>query len=310
MMGKVSVLAVCIASLLCLPLLAQDALDLEGALALYQDDHIALEFSEAGKLQLEELIDVLRAELGVTDDLNEGNEDRVMEFAVAPESKHLASKLSQAYYTLANLYLDEPEDEQVYIKGKHWGMKSLRMNPEFSRIESEQGFVEAVEQENDVAALYWTNSNWLRQAQKHPLMAVTVWNIPPKVKAIMERCLEIAPDYIAGGPYRQAGGYYAGLPIGQDLDLALTYFCHINVEPVCDTCEELDVSQRVAGADLYLENRTFIAEFYYMETEMWAEAKAVLESVLAEEVTDVYPLMNAYAQENARQLLATVEEKL
>ena len=41
------------------PLLAQEALDLDGALAVFQNDHVAVEHSDEGKALLEEVIALL-----------------------------------------------------------------------------------------------------------------------------------------------------------------------------------------------------------------------------------------------------------
>ena len=144
-------------------------------------------------------------------------------------------------------------------------------------------------------------------SQKNPLEAVFA-GVPAKTQAMSERTLELDPGYVAGGSYRSLGAYYSGLPIGKDMDKALAYLCHVVTEPVCGACG--DCQPALAGADEYFENRTFIAEFYYMEKNMWAEAAVVLQAVLAEPVGTKYPLMNAYAQWNAQTLLTQVQAKL
>jgi len=291
------------------PLLAQEALDLDGALAVFQNDHVAVEYSDAGKAVLEEVIGVLLDTLGVTDALDQEDEDDVMAFEVSIDLKDVVNKLSQAYYTLANVFTPEDENESLYEMGRLWGLKSLRMDPVFVQAEEDGKFTDAVAVATDAPALYWAASNWLRVAQKNPMGAL-INNVPPKTQAMSERALVLDPGYISGGSYRALGAYWSGLPIGRDLDKTLWYFCHVVSEAVCDTCAGFNVADRIGDADDYFENRTFIAEFYYMEKDMWEEAKAVLDAVLAEEVGDKYPLMNAYAQENARGLLAEVEEHL
>ncbi len=288
------------------------AMTLDEALALYQNDHIAVTFTDEGREQLLDIIATLRATLGVTDALNEENEDRVMEFAVDASLKDVVTKLSQAYYTLANVFYTPETNLPTYLKGKHWGLKSLRMNPGFVAIEGPRSggkFTEAVEVETDVAAMYWTTANWLRVAQKDKLAAVFA-SVPAKTQALSERVLALDPGYIAGGSYRSLGAYYSGLPatFGQDLPKALENLCHVVTQPVCSACG--DCQPAVAGADAYFENRTFLAEFYYMEKGMWVEAAALLEAVLAEPVGDMYPLMNAYAQWHAQSLLVTVRSHL
>jgi hypothetical protein len=282
------------------------AMTLGEALALFQNDNIAVTYTDSGREQLLDVIGTLRAALGVTDALNEENEDVVNEFVVDASLKDVVTKLSQAYYTLANVFYTPETNEATYLRGKHWGLKSLRMNPAFAELEK-KSFVDAAKAETDVAALYWATANWLRVSQKNALEAVFA-GVPAKTQAMSERTLELDPGYVAGGSYRSLGAYWSGLPIGKDMDKALSFLCHVVTEPICSACG--DCQPALAGADEYFENRTFIAEFYYMEKDMWAEAAAVLQAVLAEPIGTKYPLMNAYAQDNARKLLVEVQTHL
>jgi hypothetical protein len=282
------------------------AMTLDQAVALFQNDNIAVTFTNEGREELVDVINTLRGALGVTDALDEEDEEAVGEFAADPSLKDVVNKLSQAYYTLANVFYTPETNLPTYLKGKHWGLKSLRMNPAFVELEK-QSFVDAAKAETDLAALYWATANWLRAAQKNALEAVFA-GVPAKTQAMSERCLELAPGYVAGGSYRSLGAYWSGLPIGKDMDKALAYLCHVVTQPVCAACG--DCQPAIAAADEYFENRTFIAEFYYMEKSMWAEAAVVLQAVLAEPIGTKYPLMNAYAQWNALALLAKVQEHL
>jgi hypothetical protein len=290
------------------------AMTLGEALALFQNDNIAVTYTDSGREQLLDVIGTLRAALGVTDALNEEKEGDVdepqeggvMVFAVDASLKDVVTKLSQAYYTLANVFYTPETNEATYLRGKHWGLKSLRMNPAFAELEK-KSFVDAAKAETDVAALYWATANWLRVSQKNALQAVFA-GVPAKTQAMSERTLELDPGYVAGGSYRSLGAYWSGLPIGKDMDKALSFLCHVVTEPICSACG--DCQPALAAADEYFENRTFIAEFYYMEKDMWADAARVLESVIAEPIGDKYPLMNAYAQDNARKLLVEVQTHL
>ncbi|MCX6093383.1 MAG: TRAP transporter TatT component family protein [Candidatus Bipolaricaulota bacterium] len=282
------------------------AMTLDEALELYQNDSIMVSYDAAGKAKLEEIIATFRTALGVTDALNEENEDAVDAFAVDPSLKPVVNKLTQAYYAYANVFLSTDENESTYLKGKHWGLKSLRMNPTFKQLQ-DKDFVDAVKVETDVEALYWTTSNWLRVSQKHALQAVFA-GVPAKTQAMSERCIQLAPNYVAGGPFRSLGAYYSGLPIGQDLDKALYYLCHVITDPACSACG--DCQPAITNANEYFENRTFLAEFYYMEKKMWAEAAGILQTVIAEPIGAKYPMMNAYSQENAKKLLAECQKHM
>ena len=286
------------------------AMTLDQAVALFQHDNIAVTFTDAGREQLVDVISTLRGALGVTDALNEEDEDAVMAFTVDASLKDVVTKLSQAYYTLANVFYTSDTNESTYLKGKHWGLKSLRMNPTFYDTEKNGGgFVAAVQVETDVVALYWATANWLRVAQKNVLQAVFA-GVPAKTQAMSERCLALDPSYVAGGSYRSLGAYYEGLPagFGKDMDKALSYLCHVVSEPTCSACGTCQPP--LAGANEYFENRTFIAEFYYMPKGMWTDAARVLESVIADPIGDKYLLMNAYAQWNAQNLLVEVQKHL
>jgi len=282
------------------------AMSLDDALALFVEGDIAVPFSDEGKAQIEGMIDAFLATLGVDDGLNQENEDAVMAFEIDYSMRGIVSKLAQCYYTLGNIFIPMDENEPVHLRGKHWGLKALRMNPDFAATEASDGFVAAVAVETDITAIYWATSNWLRVAQKHPLQALMA-GVTTKTLAMSERALALDPTYMVGGPYRSLGAYYSGLPIGRDLDKTLQYFCHINEAEACAACE---VSERVPGADGYYENLTFLAEFYYMEKGMWAEAAALLQHVIDSPIGDTYLLYNDYSHVNAAALLETVNEKL
>lgn len=310
-MRKLVLVGVCLLLFMGVTTVAQDepvTMDLDTALSYYQSDSFMIEYSDAGRVQLEGMINAFKTALGVTEDLDETSEDKVGALEIDMSLKDVVNKLSQAYYTLANVFVDEPDDTDIYIMGKNWGFKSLRMNPEFDDLRGGR-FDESVARETDVAALYWTNSNWLRVAQKDPMGAV-FGGVPKKTQMISERLLEIDPDYLAGGAYRSYGAYWSGLPalFGRDLGKALCYLCPVVDEP--GYCAECAIAEHVAGTDAYFENRSFFVEFYLMPKKQWEDAARVLQSILDEPIGDQYPFMNAYSQENARELLAEVQEHL
>ena len=282
------------------------AMTLDEALGLFQANDINVTYSDEGQATIEAMIDAFKAALGADASLDEENEDAVMALEIDYSLRGVVSKLAQCYYTLGNIFIPMDENEEVHLKGKHWGLKALRMNPDFAATEAADGFVAAVQVETDITAIYWATSNWLRVAQKHPLQALMA-GVTTKTQAMSERALALDPTYMVGGPYRSLGAYYSGLPIGQDLNKTLLYFCHINDAAACSECE---VAEIVPGADGYYENLTFLAEFYYMEKGMWAEAAALLQQVLDSPIGGTYPLYNGYSHVNAENLLAEVNKKL
>jgi len=281
------------------------SMDLDTALSYYQNDSFTIECSDTGEAQILGIIDAFKADLGVTADLDETNEDAVNAFAIDISLKDIVNKLSQAYYTLGNVFVDPSENEDIYVKGKNWGLKSLRMNPGFAELEKSR-FDSAAAAETDAAALYWANSNWLRVAQKNALQAVFA-GVTKKTGAIMDRLLELDTCYLSGGIYRSYGAYYSGLPamFGRDLEKALSYFCHVVDEPGYCADEE-----KVPGADEYFENRSFFVEFYLMPKKQWEDAARILQSIIDDPIGEKFPFMNSYSHVHAQELLDEVQKHL
>ena len=304
MMRKVSVLAVCLVSLFGLALFAQDAMDLDTALSFFVNDQVMVEFSAEGQAQLEQIIVALKAGVGAPEDLNEQSEEAVGALEIDLSLKEVVNKLAQAYYTLANVFLTTPDGDfptDTYLAGKHWGFKSLRMNPDFNDLEGGR-FDDSVAQETDYRAMYWTNSNWLRASTENKLAAVFA-GVPAKAEMLMMRVLELAPEFIYGGIYRSLGAYYEQLPgiAGRDINKALLYLCSINDEP--DYCAATEAADMVPNAYDYLENQTFFAEYYLIPEGHWEDANRILQAVLAADIGTDAALMNAYSQAHAQKLL-------
>ena len=288
--------------------------DLEAALALIPSEDVMIEYSDEGRAQLEAAIVAFRVALDISDDLDEKREDAVTAFPVDLAQKDLVNKLSQCYYTLADAFLaGEPGEEATYLMGKHWGLKSLRMNPEFARLEQEEGFDAAVRAETDVPALYWANANWLRVSEFNKLAAVMA-KVPEKSEAIALRLLELEATYIAYGPYRSLGAFWGGLPrlpfgtYRKNFEKALSYFCYIVDES--EYCADCDGCTFDPICDEYFENRLLFVEFYLMERELWEDAARIAQSVLDEPVGDKHPLYNAISQEKAQEFLEKAREHL
>jgi hypothetical protein len=301
-------------------------MDLQTALDHYQNDAIMIDFSDAGRAVLEEIIEVFRTELGVTDALDELIEDAVMAFAVAAEDQTIVDHLSQAYYTLANAFLPgvEPDEEQTYLKGKHWGLKSLRMSTTFCAIENgnvaqgePEGFIAAVEQSDNLQGLYWGAANWLR-AGEFDVMGAVVGGIPAKTDAMSKRCIELDDSYVSYGSYRALGAFWVGLPrmpLGEyrkNFNRSLGYFCRVIDEPaLCAECDDCpDYGPVPPEAEEYYENRMLFAKYYLVEKGYWEDIKRICEEVLALPIGDTFPLYNAISHQTATELLAEANEKL
>jgi len=290
-------------------------LTVDEALALFPTgDDVAIRYDEDGRLQLEAAIEALETALGVTPLFEHTDESAYMALEIPAEKKAWVNRLSQAYYTLGDLFLTGTDAKKAaFTRGQYWGLKSLRMSAAFVAAEVRHGFVAAARQETDVAALYWTYGNWARKDEYDPLGAIAR-NDPPKLVALVERALEVDEAYMAYGSYRALAAFWGGLPplplipYGQNLPRALSYICPVIDEPAyCADCASCPVDP---DADAYFENRLIFAEYYLMKKKLWSEAARVLQGILDEPIGDRHPLYNAYCQERARGLLAEVESRL
>jgi hypothetical protein len=294
---------------------ADEALD--SALALIPDDgDVAVLYDDAGRATLEAAIRTLEDAVGVTVSFDATDEDDYMALEIPVEMKSIVNKLSQAYYTLGDVFLhgDDQAAQAAFVKGQFWGLKSLRMDPRFAEVErNSKSFVEAVKLATDVPALYWTYGNWARKDEFDVLGAV-FRNDPPKLVVLMERALELDPAYVSYGAYRSLAAFWGGLPslpliaYGQDLPKALSYICPVLIEPqYCSNCSACPIDPSV---NAYFENRLIFAQYYLMEKGLWADAARVLQSILDEPIGDLHALYNAFDQKLAAELLADVQKHL
>ncbi|MCX6092960.1 MAG: TRAP transporter TatT component family protein [Candidatus Bipolaricaulota bacterium] len=289
---------------------------LDAALALIPDGgDVAIHYDDAGRAALESAIGALEDAVGVTASFDAMSEDAYMALNIPVEQKNLVNKLSQAYYTLGDVFLHGQDGAKTaFDKGQLWGLKSLRMGPMFAQIEtSADKFIDAVKQETDVAALYWTYGNWARKDEFDVLGAV-FRNDPPKLQALIERALEIDPAYVSYGAYRSLAAFWGSLPslplitYRQDLPRALSYLCPVITEPA--TCVECAACPFDPDCNLYFENRLIFAQYDLRKKSEGSEAARVLESILDEPAGELHPLYNAFDQVLARELLADVQKHL
>jgi tetratricopeptide (TPR) repeat protein len=298
-----------------LSVIAQDTtMDLEETLAIFRDGRLIVEYSDHGRAQLEAAIETFKNALGIPGNLNENSEKDVNAFAIDQDQKDLVNKLSQCYFTLGAMFMKGKDNqEDIHRKGKHWGLKSLRMTPDFVALEKGEGFVEAIKVETDVAALYWACMNWLGVAKFDKLAAIPA-GIVRKTITMLERILELDETYDCYGPYRVLGSIWGALPrmpfgaYRKNLERARTYLCQ--VVDSAKICSDPHLCLIDPACTEYFGNRRTFTEFYLMEKGLWEDAAQVLQSVIDEPIGEIYPLCNARAQDDARELLDEVNKHL
>ena len=289
--------------------------EVSAARALFPEGRdVAVTLSEEGKDALESALEVLEEALGVTVLFDHTDETAYMALDIDLDKKPWVNALSQGYYTWGDVFLiDDEAKNSAFIRGQYWGLKSLRMSSAFATEEVQHGFIEAISQEIDVPALFWTYGNWSRKDEYDPWGAIAR-NDLPKLEALIERVFEIEPAYSANGPYRALAAFWGGLPplplykYGQNLPRALSYLCPVLNEPgYCVACGDCPVAEDV---DDYFENRLIFAQYYLMEKKLWEDAARVLQSILDDEIAERFMLYNAYCVERAQILLEKAAEHL
>jgi len=287
----------------------------DDALALFPEgEDVAVLMDEAGQTALEAAIVALELALGVTTLFDHTNEDAYAALEIDRENTILVNALSQGYYTWGDIFLKEKDEKKdAFTRGQYWGLKSLRMSEAFAAEELRHGFIDAVHQATDIAALFWTYGNWSRKDEYEPVQAV-FRNDPPKLVALIERCLELDDAFMDYAAYRALAAFWGGLPpaplieFGQKLPRALSYICPVIDEPgYCTDCSNCPLAEDV---DAYFENRLIFAEYYLMEKSLWADAERVLQSILDDPIGERFALYNAYCQLRAAELIGAVREEL
>ena len=204
------------------------------------------------------------------------------------EDVEILAMLSRCYYMLADIFVPQDEKKRAHVVGQEYGERALRATPGFVDREKSDGFVAAVGACESVEALYWTYGNWARKVElggAMGLIAAAMRGDDKKLRAMIERCAELGPDYLAGGPARALGAYWAKHPFHKDFDKARELF-----------------QKAMSSFPDYLENTYFYVRYYLIPNEKWQEAAQALEEILAADLGD-YPLQNAVVKLWAQQLL-------
>lgn len=214
------------------------------------------------------------------------------------EDIHALTELAHAYYVLADVLTKEnKEKKQLHIKGQEYAERALRADPEFAAREKKEGFIAAVKAHGNVAALFWTYSNWARKLELGGALAIlgaALRGDDKKLYAIMERCIELDPGFEYGGPLRALAAYWAKHPFKKDFDKV----------------REL-LAQAMKDYPQYLENKLFYVQYYLIPKKMWAEAAQALEEILAADVGEGDVLLqNGVVKIQTAELLEEIRKKL
>ncbi len=210
--------------------------------------------------------------------------------------------LSRAYYFKADAFLahsqqGEKAELEAYQKGVDYGERALLLfEPEFEqKMRAGDDFEAAISGINraGVPAAYWYCVNLGRFASKKGLAQRLFYK--DKLRAAMERILEIAPEFFYGAADRYLGAFYALLPsiAGKDLARSSTHF-----------------EASLKRAPQYLPTRVVKAEFLAVEQDDEALYRRLLGEVLEAPDTDNEDIApeNRAAKRAAKKMLRDIDE--
>lgn len=221
------------------------------------------------------------------------------ELEADPENFDVLVKLTRANYFLADAYLRDQDEAYLSTMdaGVSWGEKALMAgSPEFAeKMRNKEKFYEAITviPKEAVPAAYWYASALGKWAKKKSF-AVLVGQ-KDNVKATMDTCLELDPDYFHSGPDRYFGAFYAVAPAFAGGDLAKS---------------EEHYKKSLEKAPYYLGTKVLMAENLMVKKDDEEQFKKLLNEVLAADpnaVPEIAPEMKA-EQGKARELLDNIDE--
>lgn len=219
-----------------------------------------------------------------------------------PKNAQALTWLSRANYFLADGFMaveGAPADAEfaVYQKGVDYGERALLViDPGFEQqMRAEAKFEDAIGtiEKPAATAAYWYAANLARFASKKGLSERLFYK--DKLRATMERIVEVDPTIFYGGADRFLGGYFAALPgiAGRDLDRSAKHF---------------EASLKAAPG--YLGTKIVKAQFLAVAKDDEDMYRALLDEVIAadpEVIPEVGP-ENRAAQRTAKKMLEDIDD--
>ncbi len=211
---------------------------------------------------------------------------------------HVLNRLAQLCYEWTTLSPgNTPEDEEAFRRGKEYGLRSLRLNPEFVELE-EDNFAAAVAAVTDPAALLWTADNWGGLLRRDPILGMLQLS---QVRTLYARSLEVDGTYWGASAHNALGAMLVVTPplLGGDEDAGLEH-----------------LEKAVELAPTYLLNWVVRAQYWGFTYDLFGNINGVRDAAFIEDqlafVLDApigdWPFWNREAKREAEALLAELRE--
>jgi len=238
--------------------------------------------------------DALWAQRGDTTKAREALLAYYRALAADPANAALGARTARAYY-LVGYYVEKNPGKQdtLFLRGAEVGERALATSrafqEDYTKFKDEKRAL-ALLDKSYLEAIFWTGANLGRWASTKSMM-VRLGN-KSRIEAYNRRVRELDPNFFYGAPHRFFGALPTRVPFG-DLD---------------ESKREFEVG--IAKAPNYFGTRTMFAEFYAIKRHDRRLFKEQLEYVVNGDpaaLPEVEP-ENRYEQENAKRLLARIDE--
>ncbi len=150
---------------------------------------------------------------------------------IDPDNARLHTYAAQAYYGLAYGFNEDRRPQRAaafYIRGREHGIKALELSGASNLMDSP--IAEFERQVNnldkaDVAAMFWTASNWAKWIDMHRDSAEAIAELA-RATALMQRVIELDDSFYYGGAHMYFGVYYGSRSpiLGGNFDKARQHF--------------------------------------------------------------------------------------
>ena len=209
------------------------------------------------------------------------------------------NRLAQLHYESTTFSPgDTPDDKLAFQKGKDYGLRGLRLNPEFAGLENDD-FVGAVAHVIDPAVLLWTADNWGALFHYDPISGM--FHIG-KVRALYERCLAVDEGYWGASAHNALGAMLIVTPgvLGGDTDAGLEH-----------------LERALALGPDYLLNRVVYAQYWGFTYDLFGNISGIRDATFIEEQLQIvldapigeWPFWNREAKREAEDLLDELRKR-
>ena len=132
---------------------------------------------------------------------------------IDPENAELHTYAAQAYYGLSYGFNEDTRPERAstfYLRGRHHGLTALKLSSgkdlldiPITEFENQLGQLG----KDDVAAMFWTASNWAKWIDMHRDQPEAIAQLA-RATALMQRVIELDETFYHGGAHMYFGVYY------------------------------------------------------------------------------------------------------